>query len=102
MQRGQPNAVGHLMSEPSRDKLVYDCNVYLQFLLNQNGPSGRCVSLALQNYVELFISDSVLTELRELPEKPICIQEGITDAIVLAFITELLPSATCPCRPSSV
>jgi putative PIN family toxin of toxin-antitoxin system len=86
-----PSAAGLLMSDSSRDKLIYDCNVFLQYLLNRNGPSGRCVNLALEGSVELFVSDAVLDELRELPEKPFCISMGITGAVVAEFITELLP-----------
>ena len=82
------------MSDSSPEKLVYDCNVFLQFLLNRNGPGGRCVCLALDGHVQLFMSDAVLDELRQLPEKPFCLGEGITDDVVAEFITELLPRVT--------
>ena len=82
------------MSDSSPEKLVYDCNVFLQFLLNRNGPGGRCVCLALDGHVQLFMSDAVLDELRQLPGKPFCFRQGITDAVVADFITELLPRLT--------
>jgi len=50
--------------------------------------------LALDGQVQLFVSDAVLDELRQLPEKPFCFSEGITDAVVADFITELLPRVT--------
>ena len=93
MSLGPPGAAGRSMSESPHDKVVYDCNVYLQFLFNRNGPSGRCVCLALDGEVELFVSDAVLNELRALPEKPFCARVGITEAIVEDFVTELLPRA---------
>jgi hypothetical protein len=60
MLREPPSVAGRSMSDATRDKVVYDCNVYLQFLFNRNGPSGRCVSLALDGHVQLFVSDAVL------------------------------------------
>lgn len=79
------------MSEPgSVLKVVYDCNVFLQYLLNPEGPSGRCVRLALNHAVELYLSQSVLDELNELPEKPICLENHVSADVVAAFTERLL------------
>ncbi|NOS99221.1 MAG: putative toxin-antitoxin system toxin component, PIN family [Phycisphaerales bacterium] len=44
--------------------VVYDCNIYFQALLNEEGPAGRCVSAALNGEVSLFLSRFVLDEIR--------------------------------------
>jgi predicted nucleic acid-binding protein len=35
------------VSDPVKDRLVFDCNVYLQYLINRDGAGGRCVRLGL-------------------------------------------------------
>jgi putative PIN family toxin of toxin-antitoxin system len=60
------------MSEAAR-KAVYDCNIYVQALINMTGPAGGCVEAALAGRVSLFVSSFVLDEIREsylkLPQK---------------------------------
>ena len=56
------------MSEPR--KVVFDCNVFLQALANPDGPAGRCVTLALEAKVALFVSPQVLEEIREVTSRP--------------------------------
>lgn len=46
-------------------KVVYDCNIYVQALINLNGPAGRCVQKAKDGEVILFVSPFVLAEIRE-------------------------------------
>jgi putative PIN family toxin of toxin-antitoxin system len=75
------------MSEPVR--VVYDCNVFLQFLLNRNGPSGRCLELAFEGRVQLYVSDAVLAELHDLPAKRVAIEMGIGAGQIRALIDAL-------------
>jgi putative PIN family toxin of toxin-antitoxin system len=77
----------------NKDRLVYDCNVYLQFLLNHNGAAGQCVSMAMAGNVELFVSPEILLEIQELPQKKIGLQRGLTQAMVRQFTDELLEHA---------
>ena len=79
----------------NKDRLVYDCNVYPQFLLNADGPGGACVRLALENRVELFVCAELLREIRELPLKKIGLERALTPEIATHFIDELLVHATC-------
>ncbi len=51
-------------------KVIYDCNVLLQALANPDGPAGRCVTLALEGKVALFISPHVLDEIRDVTQRP--------------------------------
>lgn len=50
-------------------RVVYDCNVHLQALLNANGPAGRCVEAALDKRVQLFWSSVVAAELRRTAQQ---------------------------------
>jgi putative PIN family toxin of toxin-antitoxin system len=50
-------------------RVVFDCNVYVQALINVNGPASRCVALAREGKVFLFVSPFVLAEIRELHGK---------------------------------
>lgn len=52
------------------ERVVFDCNVYFQALISPAGPAGRLFALAAVQRVELFLSDYVLTELRELTAEP--------------------------------
>jgi putative PIN family toxin of toxin-antitoxin system len=75
-------------------KVVFDCNIFLQFLLNPNGPASRCVGAALDHTAELVVSDAVLNELRELPEKPVAVRNNIDELTISRFIKALLQNST--------
>lgn len=45
---------------------VYDCNVFLQGLINAGSPSNRCLELWLAEKVELFVSRPILHEIRSV------------------------------------
>ena len=51
---------------PAPPKVVYDCNIFVQALINLNGPAARCVELAKAGRVLLFASPYVLAEVREI------------------------------------
>lgn len=50
----------------SRERVVFDCNVYFQALISPSGPAGQLFGQAAAKRLELFISAYVLEELREL------------------------------------
>ena len=50
--------------------VVFDCNVFLQALAAPRGPAGRCVELAFRGKVNLFVSPSVVAELRDVTSRP--------------------------------
>lgn len=56
------------MSDPSPN-VVYDCNVFVQALINPSGPAGACLSKVRSREVRLFVSPYVLQEVREIHEK---------------------------------
>jgi putative PIN family toxin of toxin-antitoxin system len=51
-------------------RVVFDCNTFVQALAAPEGPAGQCVQLAIEGKVSLFISPSVLGELREVTSRP--------------------------------
>jgi putative PIN family toxin of toxin-antitoxin system len=79
--------VGSSSPSEQRGRVVYDCNIYLQFLLSPWGPAGR---FAFAGGAELFVSEAVLSELRELPAKSVAMRNGIDEETIARFIRTLL------------
>jgi predicted nucleic acid-binding protein len=55
------------MTAPLR--VVFDCNIFLQAIASPDGPAGRCVQLAIDGLVDLFLSPTVLVELRDVASR---------------------------------
>ncbi len=51
-------------------QVVFDCNTLLQALASPDGPAGRCVQLAIDGKLDLFLSPIVLDELRDVASRP--------------------------------
>lgn len=47
--------------------VVFDCNIFLQAVLNPNGAAGACKQLVDRGQVELFVSPQVLAEVADVP-----------------------------------
>jgi len=73
-----------------RPRVVYDCNVFIQALINIRGPAGRCFEKARAGEVLLFVSEFILDEIRESYLK-VPTKYGVTreqsDALALAVTT---------------
>jgi uncharacterized protein len=76
------------MSGEAGEKVVFDCVVFAQALINPKGPAAACLALAQQGKVVVFVSDYVLQEIRELPQK-INPRFGVTPERVDGLIQEL-------------
>jgi len=46
-------------------RVVYDCNIFVQALINPRGPAARCVEKARAGEVLLFVTAFILDEIRE-------------------------------------
>jgi putative PIN family toxin of toxin-antitoxin system len=57
------------MKSADPEKVVFDCNVFAQALINIRGPAGTCLSIAQSGGLILYVSEYVLQEIRELPSK---------------------------------
>lgn len=73
---------------PSPMRAVYDCNVYVQALINLKGPGAACVELARVGRVSLFVTPFVLDEVRESHRK-IPAKYGVTAGQTEALATAL-------------
>jgi putative PIN family toxin of toxin-antitoxin system len=51
-------------------RVVFDCNTFVQALGSPSGPAGKCVRLVLDGKVSLFISAWVMGELRDVTSRP--------------------------------
>jgi putative PIN family toxin of toxin-antitoxin system len=51
-------------------QVVFDCNTLLQALASPDGPAGRCVQLAIDGKIDVFLSARVLDELRDVAGRP--------------------------------
>jgi uncharacterized protein len=74
-------------------KVVFDCNIFAQALLNPLGPAGACVEAAIDGRVTLFISDFVLEELRDIPNKSTPRRAGVTKQKAESLIAILIEIA---------
>lgn len=55
-----------MTGEPAR--VVFDCVIFTQALINPHGPAGECVKAAESGDYLLHLSPFVLQEVRELPD----------------------------------
>ena len=53
-----------------RPRVVFDCNVRVQAIANEAGPSGRAFALLQQNRIEVYVSRAVLKELGRVFQYP--------------------------------
>lgn len=54
----------------NRLRVVYDCMVFLQGLITENGVAARCLELVENKEIELFVSQEVLTEIQDVLTRP--------------------------------
>jgi putative PIN family toxin of toxin-antitoxin system len=74
--------------------VVFDCNVFIQALLNPTGPGDECVQAALDRRFRLVISPYILDELRQAPEKPTPAKLGLTGPKVERLVANLMMVTT--------
>lgn len=51
-------------------RVVFDCNIFVQALLNRNGIAAQCWRLVRAGDVRLFASKDTLAEVREVMQRP--------------------------------
>ena len=60
-------------------RVVFDCNIFVQFLLNPNGVAAKCLEVVQGGKAKLFISKETLEEIRDVILRP-NILERLPDA----------------------
>jgi putative PIN family toxin of toxin-antitoxin system len=74
-----------------RPRAVFDCNIFVQALAYDDGPSAECVRSVESGYVELFVSGKTLAELRNVLSYPevLAISPGMTAVRIAALQNRL-------------
>ena len=78
--------MSELEGTPAR--VVFDCNIFAQALINPRGPAGAAVTAAQQGQIQLYVSDHVLREILELPPK-LPARLNVTDAKAMALVRDI-------------
>ena len=47
-------------------RVVFDCMIYLQAAANATGPVGKCVDLAEDGKLDLYLSIAITAEVRDV------------------------------------
>ena len=70
---------------------VFDCNVFLQALLNDRGPAYGCMELVDSGQVTLLASPEVLAEIKDVLNRPKLQQKflALTPERVAAFLQDI-------------
>jgi len=82
---------------PALPRVVFDCNVFLQALVNPQGAAGECKKLLDRGEIELFISALVLAEIAEVLVRPRVRQlaPALTLEKIEAFLEDIRLKAIC-------
>lgn len=73
-------------------RAVFDCNVFVQSLLNPEGIAAKCLELVKNKRVSLFVSKDSLDEFRDVIFRPNIFSKlpNLTSAQIEAFIDDIL------------
>jgi putative PIN family toxin of toxin-antitoxin system len=75
-----------------RPRVVFDCNVMVQAVANEEGASGRAVGLLGRNQIHVFVSRAILKELRDVLNYPSVRRKlpALTDERIEQFLWQLI------------
>jgi len=78
-----------MTAEPPR--VVFDCNIFVQMLLNPSGAAGACKRLVEDGEAWLFVSQQVLTEVTDVLSRPRFqrLIPALTPERIAAFVQEI-------------
>lgn len=76
------------MTGSSRPSAVFDCMVFLQGAARKECPAGLCLALAQVGAIELFVSDSIIAEVRDVMTRPV--SQDKLSVLTAAFVDEWL------------
>ncbi len=71
---------------------VFDCNIFVQALLNPTGSAGKCFDLANDGRVVSFTSAATIREVRDVMLRPYILSRlpELTSVQVEAFVSEII------------
>lgn len=72
-------------------RVVFDCNIFLQAAAREKGTAAKCLDLAEDGRVQLFVSREVLAEVEDVLNRPEIRAHfpDLSDEIVGAFLKRL-------------
>jgi uncharacterized protein len=75
--------------------VVFDCNIFLQAVVNPKGAAGVCKAMVDSGEVNLFISIEVLTEMIEVLSRPRVRQltPALSPEMIEAFLADITTKA---------
>lgn len=79
-----------------RLRAVFDCMVFLQGAARETCPSGICLQLVDSGVIDLFVSDEIIREIRDVFRRPRLRRKfsALTDEFVDQFLAALLDRAS--------
>jgi putative PIN family toxin of toxin-antitoxin system len=85
------------MTEDRHANAVFDCMVFLQGAARRESPAGVCLSLAEAGAIGLFISEQILTEVRDVLTRPVLRRKFpvLTEEYVDEFLAAVRAMSTC-------
>jgi putative PIN family toxin of toxin-antitoxin system len=77
--------------------VVFDCNIFLQALVNPKGAACACLALFESGEIELYVSAQVLAEVAEVLSRPKVRQlaPSLTLETIEAFVENIRDKAIC-------
>ncbi len=72
-------------------KAVFDCNIFVQMLLNPRGSAAKCKALVATGQITLFVSQTILAEVVDVLNRPRFKQlvPDLTTERIDAFVEEI-------------
>lgn len=77
--------------------VVFDCNVFVQAILNPRGVAAKCWQLVESGAVTLFVSEIVLAEISDVLSRPAFqkVSANFTPERIEAFLNRISEKAIC-------
>jgi putative PIN family toxin of toxin-antitoxin system len=85
-----------MIASADRPRVIFDCNVLVQAISNEAGPSGQALRLLDRNLIDVYLSRAVLKELRAVLKYPAVRQKlpVLNDERIESFIQQLVFRST--------
>lgn len=83
--------------ESGNTSVVFDCNVFVQAMLNPRGIAAKCWQLVESGTVTLFVSDGILAEISDVLSRPGFqkLSANFTPERIEAFLNRISEKAIC-------
>ena len=76
--------------------VIFDCNIYLQALLNPNSPASACLALVHTGRVAACLSAQILDEISEVLSRPFVFNllPHATPEMIQAFLSDIIAASS--------